>query len=66
MIVLLAAALLLVPVHGVVLDTLRDRTAIVRTDEVPGMQPPRTARYRFAPDTAAFVNGTNVDALMDR
>jgi protein SCO1 len=64
MIALLAAAIALVPVHGVVLDTLPDRTAIVRTDAVPAMQPARTARYRLSP-AAAFVAGTNVDALMD-
>jgi len=65
MIVLLfAAGLALVPVHGVVLGTLADRTAIVRTDPVPAMQPARTARYRLAP-AAAFASGTNVDALAD-
>src|SRR5262249_935113 len=64
MMVLLAALLVLVPVHGVVLDTLPDRTAIVGTDEVRGMEPGGMGRYRFAP-AAAFADGTNVDALMD-
>lgn len=59
-----AAAFALVPVHGVVLDTLPDHTVIVQTDPVPAMQPSLTRRYRLSP-TAAFADGTNVDALLD-
>src|SRR5580704_10501218 len=65
MMALVAAALAaLIPVHGVVIQTLADRTAIVRTDAVPAMQPPVIRRYRFAP-RAAFVAGTSIDALLD-
>jgi len=65
MIALLAAtAFALVPVHGVVLDTLPDHTVIVLTDPVPAMLPSLTRRYRFSPP-AAFADGTNVDALLD-
>jgi cytochrome oxidase Cu insertion factor (SCO1/SenC/PrrC family) len=58
------AALSLVPVHGIVLDTLRDGSAIVRTEPVTQMLPARTRRYVLRP-AAAFPNGTNVDALLD-
>jgi cytochrome oxidase Cu insertion factor (SCO1/SenC/PrrC family) len=64
MIVLLAAAFALMPVHGVVLDTLPDRSVIVRTDPVPAMRAARTSRFRFRP-SVAFGNGTSVDALLD-
>jgi cytochrome oxidase Cu insertion factor (SCO1/SenC/PrrC family) len=65
MIVALAlAAISLVPVHGVVLDTLHDRTVIVRTEPVTQMLPARTRRYVLRPN-AAFEPGTNVDAFLD-
>ena len=58
------AAIALVPVHGVVLDTLRDGSAIVRTDAVTLTQPARTRRYSLRP-AATFEPGTNVDAFLD-
>lgn len=65
MIALIAAALVsVIPVHGVVLDSRPDGTAIVRTDAVPRMQPSLIRSYRFAP-TATFVGGTAIDALLD-
>jgi protein SCO1/2 len=65
MIIALAlAAISLVPVHGVVLDTLRDRSVIVRTEPVTQMLPARTRRYVLRPN-AAFEPGTNVDAFLD-
>ena len=64
MIALFALALGLIPVHGIVLATLPDRSAIVRTDAVPGMLPSETRRYRFTGATA-FPGGTPVDALLD-
>lgn len=65
MILLLAAALAgVIPVHGVVLESHGERTAIVRTDAVPRMQPALIRAYRLAPP-ATFVAGTGVDALLD-
>jgi protein SCO1 len=65
MIALVAAALLgLIPVHGFVIETLPDRTAIVRTNAVPEMLPARIRRYRLSPP-AAFRSGTSIDALLD-
>lgn len=65
MIALLAALLsTVIPVHGLVLSTLADRTAIVRTDAVIGMFPAQTRRYRLAPPSA-FPAGTTIDALLD-
>jgi protein SCO1/2 len=61
---LFAALLALIPIHGVVIDTLRDRTAIVRTEPVPRMMPSQIRRYVFAPP-ASFRSGTSVDALLD-
>lgn len=58
------AAISLVPIHGVVLDTLRDGSAIVRTDPVTDTLPARIRRYALRPRTA-FTSGTNVDALLD-
>lgn len=58
------AAISLIPVHGVVLDTLRDGSAIVRTEPVTQMLPGRTLRYVLRPN-AAFAAGTNVDAFLD-
>ncbi len=57
------AAISLVPVHGVVLDTLRDGSAIVRTEPVTQMLPGRIRRYVMRPNPA-FVPGTNVDAFL--
>jgi protein SCO1/2 len=65
MIAPIAAALLtVIPVHGTVLDTLSDRTAIVRTDAIAPSTPAQTRRYRFAPP-AAFRTGTTIDALLE-
>ena len=61
---LLAALLALIPIHGVVIDTLGDRTAIVRSDPVPKMMPAQIRRYAFA-RPASFRGGTSVDALLD-
>lgn len=62
---LLAAALAaLIPVHGVVIETLPDRSAIVRTDVVPAMRPAEIRRYRFEPP-ATFAPNTSIDALLD-
>src|SRR5580704_6204309 len=65
MIALLAAAALgVIPVHGVMVEMLPDRTAIVRTDAVPGMLAPEIRRYRLDPATPLRA-GTNLDALLD-
>jgi protein SCO1/2 len=65
MLVLLAAALAaVIPIHGIVIDTLADRSVIVRTDAVPRMLPPETRRYRLSPP-APFAAGTAIDALLD-
>lgn len=65
MIALIAAALLTaVPVHGVVIANLPDRSAIVRTDVVTKTLPALTRRYRFDPP-ATFRVGTTIDALLD-
>jgi protein SCO1 len=61
---LLAALLALIPVHGVVIDMLGGRAAIVRTDPVPKMMPAQIRRYAFA-RPASFHSGTSVDALLD-
>jgi protein SCO1/2 len=60
-----AAALTVIPIHGLVLESGSDRAAIVRTDAVVDMLPPRTRRYRFVP-RARFRAGTTIDALLDR
>lgn len=65
MIALLAALMTLIPVHGVVISTLADGTAIARTDAVPRMLPSTIARYRIVP-AARFARGTAFDALLDR
>jgi cytochrome oxidase Cu insertion factor (SCO1/SenC/PrrC family) len=56
--------LAIVPVHGLVLQSLPDGTAIVRTDAVTQMLPAQTRRYRLSPKTA-FATGTPIDALLD-
>ncbi|MBV9718278.1 MAG: SCO family protein [Candidatus Eremiobacteraeota bacterium] len=53
-----------VPVHGLVLATLPDHAAIVRTDAVVDMFPAQTQRYRLPPN-ASFRAGTTIDALLD-
>jgi protein SCO1 len=58
------AAVSLVPIHGVVLDTLGDGSAIVRTDPVTATMPARIRRYPFRP-RATFEPGTSIDALLD-
>lgn len=62
--VLLAALLALVPIHGIVIDTLGDRAAIVRTDPVPKTMPAQIRRYAFG-RPVSFRNGTSLDALLD-
>ncbi len=65
MIALFAAVLLtVIPVHGVVIESLTNGTAIVRTDPVVEMLPAQTRRYRLSPQ-AAFHSGTEIDALLD-
>ncbi|MBV8067831.1 MAG: SCO family protein [Candidatus Eremiobacteraeota bacterium] len=65
MIALLTVALAaVVPVHGIVLASLPDRTAVVRTDTVVGMLPSQTRRYRLSPPQH-FSSGTTIDALLD-
>lgn len=59
-----AAALGVIPVHGVVVDRVGPDAAIVRTDPAPGMLPPSIRRYRVEPQAPA--NGTGIDALLDR
>jgi len=65
MVLLFAALLNVIPVHGLVLQQLGDRTAIVRTDAVVDMLRAQTQRYRLAP-VRSFPAGTTVDALLDR
>jgi protein SCO1/2 len=64
MVLLFAALLNVVPIHGLVLQQLGDRTAIVRTDAVVEMLPTQTRRYRLAPPRS-FPPGTAVDAMLD-
>ncbi len=65
MIALLAlAAIYAIPVHGVVIETLPDRSVIVRTDPVTQTLPTRIERYQLRP-AATFAAGTNIDALLD-
>jgi protein SCO1 len=61
---LVAALAAAIPIHGTVIDTLGDRTAIVRTDAVPRMLPSEIRRYRLSPP-ASFAAGTTIDALLD-
>jgi cytochrome oxidase Cu insertion factor (SCO1/SenC/PrrC family) len=60
-----AAALSLVPVHGVVVDALSNDAAIVRTDAVPLTQPPLIRRYRLVPPVKLGA-GVGIDAYLDR
>lgn len=59
-----AAFLAVIPVHGLVIESFRNRTAIVRIDPVVAMLPAQTRRYRLAPP-ATFGAGTTIDALLD-
>jgi protein SCO1 len=64
-IALFAAAFLgLIPVHGLVIESFANRTAIVRIDPVEQMLPAETRRYRLEPPTR-FPAGTTIDALLD-
>jgi cytochrome oxidase Cu insertion factor (SCO1/SenC/PrrC family) len=66
MIALLAAALLaVIPVHGLLIANLPDRSAIVRTDPVVGTLPAQTRRYRLSP-AVTLRAGTTIDALLDQ
>jgi protein SCO1 len=65
MLALVAATLFgVVPIHGLVVANLPDRTVIVRTDPVTGTMPALTRRYRFRP-AAKLPVGTTVDAFFD-
>jgi cytochrome oxidase Cu insertion factor (SCO1/SenC/PrrC family) len=64
MIALLALLSNVIPVHGLVLASFADRTAIVRTDPVVDTFPAQTRRYRLSPP-ASFPPGTAIDALLD-
>jgi cytochrome oxidase Cu insertion factor (SCO1/SenC/PrrC family) len=60
-----AAALSLIPVHGVVLDPLARNAAIVRTDAVSLTLPSLSRRFRIAPPLA-LSSGVGIDAYLDR
>src|SRR5689334_22966451 len=62
---LAAAALSLIPVHGVVLDALPTGDAIVRTDAVPLTLPPLIRRYQLTPHVR-LEGGVSIDAYLDR
>ncbi|MBV8196815.1 MAG: SCO family protein [Candidatus Eremiobacteraeota bacterium] len=64
MIAVLAAIVTLIPVHGLVIGTLPDRTVVVRTDSVTGTLPSLTRRYRVV-RAAPLSSGTQIDALLD-
>lgn len=61
----LVLAIALIPVHGVVLATQANGTAIVRTDPVTLMLPSLTRRYAIVP-RVRLAPGTGVDAFLDR
>lgn len=54
----------LIPIHGIVLATESDRSAIVRNAPVPQMLAPQTRRYRLDP-YVAFPPETAIDAYVD-
>lgn len=60
------AALLLavVPIHGLVLETLGGTSVIVRTDPVTATMPSQTRRYRLS-SPIVLRAGTTIDALLD-
>lgn len=64
---LLAAAALavVVPVHGVLIQSLPGGTAVIRTDPVTQTLPATIARVRLAP-SSAIAPGTGIDGLLDR
>lgn len=62
---LAAAALSVIPVHGVVVDALSPSAAIVSTEAVPLTLPPLIRRYRLAP-SVRVEPGVSVDAYLDR
>jgi len=62
---LAAAALSVIPVHGVVVDALSPSEAIVRTEAVPLTLPPLIHRYRLAPGIR-IEPGVSIDAYLDR
>ena len=64
MIARLAALLAVIPVHGLIVGTLPDRSAIVRTDAVTATLPALTRRYRVQP-ARSLPAGTEIDALLD-
>lgn len=65
MIALFASALLaVIPVHGLVLESFPNGTAIVRTDAIVATSAAQTRRYRLLPPQR-FAMGTTIDALLD-
>jgi cytochrome oxidase Cu insertion factor (SCO1/SenC/PrrC family) len=60
-----AAALSVVPLHGIVLDALSPNAAIVRTDAVTFTVPSLTRRFRIVPPVR-LTNGVGIDAYLDR
>lgn len=60
-----AAAVSVLPVHGVVIDALSTTDAIVRTEAVPLTLPPLIHRYRLAPGVRVEP-GVSIDAYLDR
>jgi cytochrome oxidase Cu insertion factor (SCO1/SenC/PrrC family) len=65
MFVSLIAALALIPVHGIVLDPLSDRAAIVAMDAVTQTLPSLTHRFRLEP-AQHLRAGVGIDAYLDR
>jgi protein SCO1 len=61
---IVAAMLSIIPIHGVVIQALGDRSAIVRTDPAIGMLAPQIRRYRLEP-AIALRPGTGIDGLLD-
>ncbi|HZY98963.1 MAG TPA: SCO family protein [Candidatus Baltobacteraceae bacterium] len=60
-----AAALSVVPVHGIVIDALSTHEAIVRTDAIPMTLPPVIRRYALRPGIR-LEPGVGIDAYLDR
>ncbi|HEX4012860.1 MAG TPA: SCO family protein [Candidatus Cybelea sp.] len=59
-----AAAIALVPIHGVVLESAGAGSAIVRTDEIPQTKPAQIRRYALEPPIR-LRSGTGIDAFLD-
>ncbi len=55
----------LLPFHGVVIEPLGDKEAVVRNAAITQTLPVQTRRYRLAPNVTLRA-GTGVDALLDR